>query len=208
MADTFTTISAPAEGLFKDRGSKFFGHAYPVTTEEQVKQHLADLQKLYYDARHFCYAYILDPAGEQWRAADDGEPAGTAGMPILNQIRSSELVQLLVVVVRYFGGTKLGVPGLINAYKEATAAALAAATPASGELQQQLELVFPFEQLNNVMRVLKQHDLKPGEQSYTATGTTMLLPVRSQLAAPLAEELRQLHPMDVQLHPETKAVLV
>ena len=124
MQDSFLTIGQPAEGLYKEKGSKFIGLAFPVKTEDEVKERLEETRKTYYDARHHCYAYILGHEGTQFRANDDGEPNHSAGDPILGQIRSKELTNTLVIVVRYFGGTKLGVSGLINAYKTAAALAL------------------------------------------------------------------------------------
>ena len=117
MEDSFKAIASTFEGLYKEKGSKFFAFAFPVKDEKQVKEHIDSLKKIHFDARHHCYAYILGADKSKTRANDDGEPAHTAGTPILNQIRSSGLTNILVVVVRYFGGTKLGVPGLINAYK-------------------------------------------------------------------------------------------
>ena len=125
--DTYNSIGAPSEGLFKDLGSRFIARAYPVESEDEVRDIVAALRKEYHDARHHCYAYRLGLDGAQWRAADDGEPAGSAGRPILGQIDSAGLSDVLVVVIRYFGGIKLGIPGLIRAYKSSTAVALAQA---------------------------------------------------------------------------------
>ena len=119
--DTFKSISAPAEGIYKEKGSKFLAFAYPVVSEEEVKAILESVRKEYYDARHHCYAWRLGLNGNQWRYNDDGEPSSTAGRPIYGQILSRELSDVLIVVVRYFGGTKLGVPGLIRAYRTAAA---------------------------------------------------------------------------------------
>ncbi|MDR0728797.1 MAG: YigZ family protein, partial [Prevotellaceae bacterium] len=119
--DNYKTIVAPATGLFKDKGSKFLAFAWPVDDEAQVKAHVQRLKKDYFDARHHCFAYRIGLNGEQWRANDDGEPSSTGGKPILGQLLSRELTHTLVVVVRYFGGVLLGVPGLINAYRSAAA---------------------------------------------------------------------------------------
>ena len=124
VLDTYSGIAAPAEGLFKDNGSRFIAFAYPVETEAQVKEIVQSLKKEYHDARHHCFAYRLGYKGDVWRASDDGEPSGSAGRPILGQIDSLGLSDVLVVVVRYFGGIKLGIPGLIRAYKTSTADAL------------------------------------------------------------------------------------
>ena len=117
MKDTFKTISIPAEGLFKDKGSKFISYAYPVSSEDQIREIVLNLKKEHHSARHHCYAWRLGPDKLIFRANDDGEPSSTAGKPILGQIQSHELTNILIVVVRYFGGTLLGVSGLINAYK-------------------------------------------------------------------------------------------
>ncbi len=126
--DTYLTVEAAAEAASRERSSKFLAYAYPVRSEEEIREHLDALRKRHFDATHHCYAWRLGPRGERWRANDDGEPSGTAGKPILGQLLSAEVTDCLIVVVRYFGGTKLGVPGLIAAYREAAAEALAAAT--------------------------------------------------------------------------------
>lgn len=118
--DTYKTIASPSEGVFKDRGSKFIAKAFPVKTEDDIKIHLETLRKDYYDARHHCYAYQLGFDKSAYRINDDGEPSGTAGKPIFGQINSHDLTNILIVVIRYFGGTKLGVSGLINAYRTAS----------------------------------------------------------------------------------------
>ena len=125
ISDTYRSIAAPAQGVYKELGSKFLAFAYPVETEEEVKRILTDVRKEYFDARHHCYAWRLGLSGEPYRMNDDGEPSSTAGRPIHGQLLSHELSDILVVVVRYFGGTKLGVPGLIRAYKTATQDAIA-----------------------------------------------------------------------------------
>ena len=125
MQDSFRSISSPARGLFKDNGSRFIACAYPVETEAEVKEIVDSLKKEYHDARHHCYAYRLGYLGDRFRANDDGEPSGSAGRPILGQIDSNELSDILIVVVRYFGGIKLGIPGLIRAYRTSSADAIA-----------------------------------------------------------------------------------
>ena len=125
--DSYRTVAAPAEAACRERSSKFLSWIYPVRTEEEIRERLDALRKRYYDAKHHCYAWRLGPRGEAFRANDDGEPSGTAGKPILGQLLSNDITDCLVVVVRYFGGTKLGVPGLIAAYRESAAEAIAAA---------------------------------------------------------------------------------
>ncbi len=162
--DIYHTIQSPAEGFYKEKGSKFIAHAYPVTEEAQIKAQLEALRKQYHDARHHCYAYILGYQQENYRANDDGEPNNSAGNPILGQIRSKNLTNVLVVVVRYFGGTKLGVSGLIQAYKTAAAEALEQAKILEEQIQDRLILRFTYPQMNDVMRLVKEMDLEITQQ--------------------------------------------
>ncbi|MBR4213542.1 MAG: YigZ family protein [Bacteroidales bacterium] len=158
--DHYRSISALSTGSYRDNGSKFLAFAYPVESEEEIREKLAALRKEYFDARHHCYAWRLGLKGEPWRANDDGEPSSTAGRPILGQILSAELSDILVVVVRYFGGIKLGVPGLIKAYKTATAEALAAATVVEKTACVTFRVRFGYLQMNDLMKVIKDLDLK------------------------------------------------
>jgi len=164
--DTYRTIAAPTQSLYKEKGSKFIGFAYPVDTEEEVKQILSQLRKTYFDARHCCYAYILDAQGTTYRANDDGEPNHSAGDPILGQIRSASLSHILVVVVRYFGGIKLGVSGLIQAYKTAAAEAIAQATIAEKVETTTLQVNFEYEHMNAIMSLVKEYTLEIKEQDF------------------------------------------
>lgn len=164
--DCFKSISELSTGLFKDNGSKFLAFAYPVTTEEQIKEIIQNLKKEYYDARHHCYAYRLGHTGAVWRMNDDGEPSSTAGRPILGQILSAGLSDILVVVVRYFGGIKLGVPGLIRAYKSSTADALENATIIEKIAVEPYNIIFDYLQMNAVMKRLKDLGLTPTNQSF------------------------------------------
>lgn len=157
--DTYLTISSPSEALYKDKGSKFYAFAYPVQTIEQIKEILAEKRKEYYDARHVCYAYMLGYEREVFRANDDGEPSGTAGRPILGQINSSNLTDVLIIVVRYFGGTLLGTSGLIQAYKTSAAEAIAAATIEERIVEKTFVSKFGYQDLNAVMRIMKDFDL-------------------------------------------------
>lgn len=157
--DTYLTISSPSEALYKDKGSKFYAFAYPVQTVEQIKDILAEKRKEYYDARHVCYAYMLGYERNQFRANDDGEPSGTAGRPILGQINSSNLTDILIIVVRYFGGTLLGTSGLIQAYKTSAAEAIAAATIEERIVEKTFMSRFSYQDLNAVMRIMKDFDL-------------------------------------------------
>lgn len=164
--DEYKTIAADSEALYKDRNSRFLTYAYHVTTVEQVKERLDVLYKKYYDATHHCYAYRLGPRGEQFRANDDGEPSGTAGKPILGQLLSREVTDCLVVVVRYFGGTKLGVPGLIEAYKQSTATVLDESEIVLRTVDRVMTVTYAYEAMNDVMRVVKQMQPNIKEQQF------------------------------------------
>lgn len=154
----YKTIKGISSGIYKEKGSRFIAFAYPVTTPEEIKVLLEKLRKDYHDARHHCYAYMLGQDRLLWRVNDDGEPSGTGGKPILGQINSNGLTNLLIVVIRYFGGTLLGVSGLINAYKSAAADALSKAEIVERSLHEYYELNFPYESLNDVMKILKEED--------------------------------------------------
>ena len=166
VSDCFKSIATLSTGLFKDNGSKFLAFAYPVTTEEEIKGIIQGLKKEYYDARHHCYAYRLGHTGAIWRMNDDGEPSSTAGRPIYGQILSAELSDILVVVVRYFGGIKLGVPGLIRAYKSSTADAIANATIIEKIATEPYRIIFDYLQMNSVMKRLKDLGLTPTDQQF------------------------------------------
>jgi uncharacterized YigZ family protein len=167
MKDTYKTISkASKEVLFKDKNSKFFGYAYPVLNEEAIKEHLDELKKQHHSARHWCYAYQLGTEEKtiQFRANDDGEPNNSAGMPIYGQIQSFEITNVLIVVVRYFGGVKLGVGGLIHAYKTAAQMALENSKIVTRTINKQFEIRFDYKNMNKVMRVIKEKNLKVIDQ--------------------------------------------
>ena len=157
--DTYLTINNPAEGLYKDKGSKFLSFAYPVTSVDEVKEILAQKRKQFYDARHVCYAYMIGYKRDVFRANDDGEPSGTAGRPILGQINSSELTDVLIIVVRYFGGILLGTSGLIQAYKTAASDAIANATISERIVEDTFTSTFGYDCLNSVMRIIKDFNL-------------------------------------------------
>jgi len=180
LFDAYSSIAAPSEGLFKDNGSRFIALAYPVETEEEVKAIVAGLRKEYHDARHHCYAYRLGYQGNVFRSSDDGEPSGSAGRPILGQIDSAGLSDVLVVVVRYFGGIKLGIPGLIRAYKTSTADALSHARVVEKVAGVRFRVSFGYEAMNTVMKVLKDMDLPQQAQNF---GTECSLETRVRLSA-------------------------
>ncbi len=158
--DTYKTIKEQSEGNYKDKGSKFIAIALPVVNENEVKQHLLEIRKKYYDARHHCYAYAIGPTRDAFRINDDGEPSGTAGKPIYGQILSHELTNILIVVIRYFGGVKLGVRGLINAYKAASQDALSNNTIVEKMIKEIYEISFEYPLMNDVMKILKDHNLE------------------------------------------------
>ena len=160
IPDSYLSISQPAEGLYKDKGSKFIGYVFPVKDLDNIKEQINSLKELHPKARHVCYAYRLGFSPEEARSNDDGEPSGSAGKPILNTILSANLHYTLVAVVRYFGGTLLGVPGLIQAYKEASQAALAESNIIEIEPIIELELRFNYPQMNEVMKVIKKYPIQ------------------------------------------------
>ncbi len=153
--DTYKTITSPSTGSYSEKRSKFLAYAFPVQTEQQVKERLTEIQKKHNDARHHCYAYILGPRKDAYRMNDNGEPSGTAGRPIHGQLMSKDLTNTLVIVVRYFGGIKLGVSGLQNAYKIAAKEALEAATIIEKTIDETYEVTFEYLQMNNVMQLMK-----------------------------------------------------
>ena len=166
IRDSYKSIASESRGLFKDNGSRFIAHAYPVETEEEVKEIVAALKKEYYDARHHVYAYRLGYLGDKFRANDDGEPSGSSGRPVLGQIDSNELSDILVVVVRYFGGIKLGIPGLIRAYKTATADAIANAEIVEKIACKRYKVHFGYMGMNSVMKVFKDMGLDQKNQLF------------------------------------------
>jgi uncharacterized YigZ family protein len=164
--DTYKTVSAPAEGIFRDRGSRFIGFIYPVSSQEEITAKLNELRKEHHGARHHCYAWRLGADGAAFRANDDGEPSGTAGKPIYNQILSAGITNALIVVVRYFGGTLLGASGLINAYKQAAIEAIGNTEIIEKQIMEIYSLQFEYAAMNDVMKILKDHELKQWNQNF------------------------------------------
>jgi uncharacterized YigZ family protein len=160
FSDEYKTITNPSQGSFRDKGSRFLAFAFPAGNELEVKQQLESLKKQYFDATHHCYAYVLGFDKSAYRINDDGEPSGTAGRPIYGQILSTDLTNILIVVIRYYGGTNLGVPGLINAYKTATAEALGNATIVTRIVREIHQIEYPYEVMNNVMKIIKDENLE------------------------------------------------
>ena len=180
---SYRTIKSPSEGLYKEKGSRFLSFAYPVYTDGEIRLHLDRLRREYFDARHHCYAWVLGPDKKQFKAADDGEPNHTAGDPILGQIRSNDLTHILIVVVRYFGGIKLGVGGLIQAYREAAADAIRKAVIVEEEVVVHATLTYPFDKTSDIMRMIKDFNVLLLEQSYdTQCVLTVQVPLRNQPA--------------------------
>ncbi len=196
IKDTYSSIASRSDGLFKDNGSRFIAQAYPVGSEEQVKDIVDRIKKEYHDARHHCYAYRIGLDGSVWRANDDGEPSGSAGRPILGQIDSAGLSDVLVVVIRYFGGIKLGIPGLIRAYKTSTADALANATVVEKVAGNDYKVTFPYLSMNSVMKVAKDLSLPQRDQSF-AEECSMVLRVRLSQEADFLERISGIDGLDV-----------
>ncbi|MBQ7710717.1 MAG: YigZ family protein [Bacteroidales bacterium] len=195
--DTYKTLAAPAEGLYKEKGSKFLAFAYPVRTLDEVKAHLEQLRKDYFDARHHCYAYILGPRKDAFRANDDGEPSGTGGRPIHGQLLSADLTDTLVVVVRYFGGILLGASGLANAYKTAARDAIDHATIIEKTIDMRYRLQFEYVTMNDVMRILKDFDLKPENQQFDMD-CALEVSVRQSLSVPFYDRIADLRTVRIE----------
>ncbi len=177
MTDVYYSIASPSRGLFRDNGSRFIALAYPVETVSEVKSIVDGLKKEYHDARHHCFAYRIGHTGEVYRASDDGEPSGSAGRQILAQIDSAALSDVLVVVVRYFGGIKLGIPGLIRAYRTSTSDALGNAGRVEKVASKLFLVTFPYLKMNAVMKTVKDLSLTPAGQEF-GSGCRMELRVR------------------------------
>ena len=190
IEDTYKTIAAPAEGLYTEKRSKFIAIALPVRTVDEVKAWLDTYQKKYYDARHVCYAYMLGPERKDFRANDNGEPSGTAGKPILGQINSNGLTDILVIVVRYFGGIKLGTSGLIVAYRAAAAEAISAATVVEKTVDEEVTFLFEYPMMNDVMRIVKEEGPAIVSQGYD-TDCSMTLRIRRSLMPRLRQRLEK-----------------
>ncbi len=191
MTDEFKTIKSTSEGFYSEKRSKFLAFAHHVETVDEVKQLLADYRKKYYDARHVCYAYMLGAGRGEFRANDDGEPSSTAGKPILGQINSNELTDILIVVVRYYGGVNLGTSGLIVAYREAAADAIAHAEIVVRQVEERVEYTFAYPLMNDVMRIVKEMNPRIVSQTYDNT-CQITLSIRKSEAPQLRERLKKL----------------
>jgi len=191
MSDTYKTIISEAEGLYKEKGSKFLSFAMPVSTADQAKEIVKEYRKKYYDARHVCYAYMIGAERTDFRSNDDGEPSGTAGRPILGQINSRELTNVLVIVIRYFGGILLGTGGLVVAYKEATADALDRTEIIEKTVDIRISISFDYVLMNDVMRVIKDVNAQITAQTYV-NQCMMQLSIRKQDAELLSSKLKKI----------------
>lgn len=197
MLDQFNTISAASEGFYKEKGSKFIGYAYPITSDEEVKPIIDQLKKEHNQARHWCFAYRLSPDGSNYRANDDGEPSNSAGAPILGQLQSFEVTNCLIVVVRYFDGTKLGVGGLITAYKTAAQLALEEANIIEAFVNQHFLFTFSYDQTSNVNRFISEHNAKIINQTFDMN-CTMEVGIRLTFADQFYEQAKQLFGITVE----------
>lgn len=195
---SYLTIKLATQGLYKEKGSKFLAFAYPVESEEEVKQRLSELRKAYFDARHHCYAYVLGSEKEKFRAADDGEPNHSAGDPILGQIRSRNLTNILIVVVRYFGGVKLGVGGLVQAYKTSAAEALSKAETIELQVMELASLAYDYSATPEVMKLVKEFEIVILHQDFTE-GCHLDVQVKLRLAKAFQEKLDLLNALGVKV---------
>jgi len=191
MSDEYKTIASTSEGYYTEKRSKFLAFAHHVQTVDEVKELLAGYRKKYYDARHVCYAYMLGAERTEFRANDDGEPSSTAGKPILGQINSNELTDILIVVVRYYGGVNLGTSGLIVAYREAAADAINHASIETRQVEEIVKYSFAYPQMNDVMRIVKDMNPRIISQTYDNT-CEIVLSIRKSEAEQLCNRLKSL----------------
>lgn len=198
MEDSYLTISGISEGLYSEKGSKFIAFAFPVENEIQVKENILSLKKKYYDARHHVYAFVIGSNQEFYRCSDDGEPSNSSGPPVLGQIRSLNLTNVLVVVVRYFGGTKLGVSGLLNAYKTAARDALDKAIVIQKYVKAKYISSFGYEEMNFVMKCLKDFDAEISSQNF-AESCSIIFSIRLSLSDKLLNALKQNHKLKTEI---------
>ncbi|WP_047546953.1 IMPACT family protein [Psychroserpens sp. Hel_I_66] len=199
ITDSYKTITKPSpEVLFKDRNSKFFGYAFPVSSEDDVKQHLEDLKKQHHQARHWCYAYQFGKLEQDYifRANDDGEPNNSAGMPIYGQIQSFEVTNVLIIVVRYFGGTKLGVGGLINAYRTGAQMALEASKIVKRTVNIEYAISFEYKNMNKVMRIIKEKNINVINQTLELS-CEIIISVRLKEAHAIFETFDALYEINI-----------
>lgn len=190
MTDSYITISTPGEAIYKEKGSKFLSFAFHIDDEDEADAIRKDFKKKYYDATHVVYAFRIGAEGQQFRAADDGEPSGSSGLPVLNTIKSRNITNVIVLVVRYFGGTKLGIPGLIDAYSQAAGMALDAAETEERLVTEIIDVIVPYSQMNYVMRIVKDQDLQIAEMG-GSTDCEIKILVRKNLKGNIIELLNK-----------------
>lgn len=198
IKDTYLTIEAPSEGLFKDKGSKFIALAYPVSNEGEIKGIIGKLKKDHHSARHHCYAWRLGTEMKSYRVNDDGEPSGTAGKQIFGQIQSYNLTNILIIVIRYFGGTLLGVSGLINAYKKATSDAIENVRIVSKQVEDIVELSFNYSSMNDVMKLLKEEKLKHIESHFDLS-CKITFAVRQSFSLRILSQFKKIESVEAQI---------
>jgi uncharacterized YigZ family protein len=194
--DTYLTIKKPSEGVFKDKGSKFLSFAFPVKTEEEVKEILASVRKQHHIANHHCYAFRLGADKQFFRSNDDGEPSNTAGKPILGQIQSKDLTNILIIVARYFGGTLLGVSGLINAYRQAANDALLNAEIVEEIVKEKYKIHFGYLHMNDVMKIIKDEKLEILSQSFELD-CELTFAVRKNKAEKMVEQMKKIEGLNI-----------
>lgn len=190
MKDTYNTLADSSESYFLEKRSKFLSFAFPVESIETVNEILAEYRRKYYDARHVCYAYRLGYEGEDFRVNDNGEPSGTAGKPIFGQMLSKDVTDVLIIVVRYFGGIKLGTSGLIVAYRQAASDVLEKAEIITRTIDVSFTVKFPYERMNDVMHIIKDLEVKIVSQDYDNDKCVMTLSIRKSLFEPLQNKLK------------------
>ncbi len=203
MGDTFYTLEAPAEGWYKEKMSKFLAFASPVETVAEAKEVIAGYQKKYHDARHVCWAYMIGAARTEFLSSDNGEPSGTAGKPILGQINSFNLTNVVIVVVRYFGGIKLGTSGLIAAYREAAREAITSGVIIECHKQATINFTFPYLAMNDVMKVVKDPEVKIERQVFD-NSCEMTIKVRADHAEAVAARLRACHMLEIDTEADSR----
>ena len=194
--DSYKVVTTPGERLYKEKGSKFFAEAFPVHSEAEVKAKVAEIKKKYFDAKHHCYAFIIGPDKSCYRSSDDGEPSGTAGKPILNQILSKDLTNVCVVVTRYFGGQLLGVPGLINAYKTSAREALDNCGVMEKTVDEVYSVSFGYPLLNEVMRILKEENLEQRNTKFELD-CYLEIAVRKSISNKIVDKLDRIYGVEV-----------
>lgn len=196
--DTYKTLAEPSsEVIFKDKGSKFLGYAFPVSSQEEIKILVEGIKKKHHSARHWCYAWQIGAEKTQYRVNDDGEPNGTAGLPIYGQIQSFGVTNVLIVIVRYFGGIKLGVGGLVNAYRTTARMTLEESTVEERLIKRTFRIHFEYKDMNRVMRVVKERNLEIFRQEMQAS-CSLWIDVRRQEAEAVKEVFRQMHEIEIQ----------